>query len=36
VIFMASHERAGLGSLWIGNETQRVLTDTKIPVIVDR
>jgi nucleotide-binding universal stress UspA family protein len=36
VIFMASHGRRGLGSLLIGSETQRVLTHTKIPVIVYR
>ncbi len=36
VIFMASHGRRGLGSLLIGSETQRVLTHTKIPVIVFR
>ncbi len=36
VIFMASHGRRGLGSLLIGSETQRVLTHTKIPVLVYR
>lgn len=36
LIFMASHGRRGLGSLLIGSETQRVLTHTKIPVIVYR
>ena len=36
VIFMASHGRRGLGSLLIGSETQRVLTHTKITVIVYR
>ncbi|TAL93459.1 MAG: universal stress protein [Paraburkholderia sp.] len=36
VIFMASHGRRGLGSLLIGSETQRVLTHTRIPVIVYR
>jgi nucleotide-binding universal stress UspA family protein len=36
VIFMASHGRRGLGSILIGSETQRVLTHTKIPVIVYR
>lgn len=36
VIFMASNGRRGLGSLLIGSETQRVLTHTKIPVIVYR
>lgn len=36
VILMASHGRRGLGSILIGSETQRVLTHTKIPVIVYR
>src|SRR6201996_9196799 len=36
VIFMASHGRRGLGSILIGSETQRVLTHTKIPVLVYR
>ncbi|KMZ13806.1 Universal stress protein family [Candidatus Burkholderia humilis] len=36
VILMASHGRCGLGSPLIGSETQRVLTHTKIPVIVYR
>jgi nucleotide-binding universal stress UspA family protein len=36
VIFMASHGRRGLSSLLIGSETQRVLTHSKIPVIVYR
>ncbi|MDE1184028.1 universal stress protein [Paraburkholderia sp.] len=36
VIFMASHGRRGIGSLLIGSETQRVLTHTRIPVIVYR
>ncbi len=36
LIFMASHGRRGLGSLLIGSETQRVLTHSKIPVIVFR
>lgn len=36
VIFMASHGRRGLGSLFIGSETQRVLRHTRIPVIVYR
>ncbi|GLU31656.1 universal stress protein [Trinickia caryophylli] len=36
VILMASHGRRGLGSLLLGSETQRVLTHTKIPVIVYR
>ncbi|HTI16745.1 MAG TPA: universal stress protein [Trinickia sp.] len=36
VIFMASHGRRGLGGLLIGSETQRVLTHSKIPVLVYR
>ncbi len=36
VILMASHGRSGLSALLIGSETQRVLTHTKVPVIVYR
>lgn len=36
VIFMASHGRRGLGGVLIGSETQRVLTHTKLPVVVYR
>lgn len=36
VIFMASHGRRGLSSLLLGSETQRVLTHSKIPVLVFR
>jgi nucleotide-binding universal stress UspA family protein len=34
LIVMASHGRRGLQALLIGSETQRVLTHTKIPVLV--
>ena len=33
-IVMASHGRRGLASLLLGSETQRVLTHTKLPVVV--
>jgi nucleotide-binding universal stress UspA family protein len=36
LIVMASHGRRGLASLLLGGETQRVLTHTKIPVLVFR
>lgn len=36
LIFMASHGRRGLAALVLGSETQKVLTHTKIPVIVYR
>ncbi|MBP0620879.1 universal stress protein [Cupriavidus consociatus] len=36
LIVMASHGRRGLQALLIGSETQRVLTHTKIPVLVYR
>lgn len=36
LIFMASHGRRGLAGLLIGSETQKVLTHTKIPVLVHR
>ncbi|HYD94460.1 MAG TPA: universal stress protein [Noviherbaspirillum sp.] len=35
-IFMASHGRKGLGRLFIGSETQKVLAATAIPVMVFR
>jgi nucleotide-binding universal stress UspA family protein len=35
-IFMASHGRKGLSRLFIGSETQKVLTAAKIPVMVYR
>jgi nucleotide-binding universal stress UspA family protein len=36
VIFMASHGRRGVAALVIGSETNKVLTHTKIPVLVYR
>ncbi len=36
VIFMASHGRRGAAALVIGSETNKVLTHTKIPVLVYR
>ena len=36
LIFMASHGRRGVSALLIGSETNKVLTHTKIPVIVWR
>ncbi|MBI2319388.1 MAG: universal stress protein [Betaproteobacteria bacterium] len=36
LIFMASHGRRGLSSLLLGSETQRVLTHSKVPVLVHR
>ena len=36
VIFMASHGRRGLAALLLGSETTKVLTHTKIPVLVHR
>ena len=36
VIFMASHGRRGLAALFMGSVTQRVLTRSKIPVLVYR
>jgi nucleotide-binding universal stress UspA family protein len=35
-IFMASHGRRGVAALVIGSETNKVLTHTKIPVLVYR
>ena len=35
-IVMASHGRRGLSALLLGSETQKVLTQTKLPVIVVR
>ena len=35
-IFMASHGRKGLSRLFIGSETQKVLANTTIPVMVFR
>ena len=36
LISMASHGRGGLGGLFLGSETQRVLANSKIPVLVSR
>ncbi len=36
VIFQASHGRRGMSGLILGSETQKVLTHTKIPVLVYR
>jgi nucleotide-binding universal stress UspA family protein len=36
LIMMASHGRKGVGALLIGSETQKVLTHSKIPVLVFR
>jgi nucleotide-binding universal stress UspA family protein len=35
-IAMASHGRGGLGGLFVGSETQRVLAHSRIPVLVIR
>ena len=36
LIFMASHGRRGLAGLLLGSETHKVLTHSKIPVLVSR
>jgi len=36
LIFMASHGRRGVGALVLGSETQKVLTHSRIPVLVCR
>jgi nucleotide-binding universal stress UspA family protein len=36
LIFMASHGRRGLAAMLLGSETSRVLTHTRIPVMVYR
>lgn len=36
VIFMASHGRSGLSALFVGSETQKVLSHSTIPVLVFR
>ena len=35
-VVMASHGRSGLGGLFLGSETQKVLARSKIPVLVVR
>jgi nucleotide-binding universal stress UspA family protein len=36
LIYMASHGRRGLSALVLGSETNKVLTHSKIPVLVNR
>jgi len=36
LIFMASHGRRGMAALLLGSETNKVLTHSKIPVLVTR
>ncbi len=36
LIFMAPHSRRGLAELFVGSQTQKVLTHAKIPVLVFR
>lgn len=36
LIFMASHGRRGISALILGSETQKVLTHSKIPVLIYR
>lgn len=36
LLFMASHGRRGIAGLLLGSETQKVLTHSKIPVLVYR
>ena len=36
LIFMASHGRKGLAAVLLGSETQKVLTHSKVPVMVYR
>jgi nucleotide-binding universal stress UspA family protein len=36
LIFMASHGRRGISGLLLGSETQKVLTHSRIPVLVYR
>ena len=35
-VFMASHGRKGLAAVLLGSETQKVLTHSKVPVMVYR
>ncbi|MBK9115533.1 MAG: universal stress protein [Betaproteobacteria bacterium] len=36
LVFMAPHSRRGLAELFVGSQTQKVLTHAKIPVLVYR
>lgn len=36
LIFMASHGRRGIGAILLGSEVQKVLTNSRIPVLVWR
>jgi nucleotide-binding universal stress UspA family protein len=36
LIFMASHGRRGIAGVLLGSETQKVLVDSKIPVLISR
>jgi nucleotide-binding universal stress UspA family protein len=36
LIFMASHGRRGISGMLLGSETQKVLTHSKVPVLVFR
>jgi nucleotide-binding universal stress UspA family protein len=36
LIFMASHGRRGLTGLLLGSQTQKVLLESRVPVLVDR
>lgn len=36
LIFMASHGRGGIAGLLLGSQTQKVLVNSKIPVLVNR
>jgi nucleotide-binding universal stress UspA family protein len=36
LIFMASHGRRGVSAMLLGSETNKVLTHSKIPVLVTR
>lgn len=35
-VFMASHGRKGIAAVLLGSETQKVLTHSKVPVMVYR
>ena len=36
LLVMASHGRRGVSALLLGSETQKVLTHTKVPVLIVR